>query len=308
MSKTKKLMSEYQKLIEKLNINEKFTKVITKDIKKFNEVKENLPLIEHYNMACDLLFLPTTKLSYKYLFVIIDLANDEFDMEPIKSKESSVIVSSMKTIFKRKYLDLPYASMTNDDGTEFKGEFHKYLVNNDILHKIALPGRHKSNPNVESLNRQLGRFLNGYMNSQEVQTGKPYKEWTDIIDTLRKELNKIRVKSLPKNPRTHEYKILDTLTTTPKYKVNDMVYRALDEPRNSLNEKQSGKFREGDNRWDEVPRRITKVLYYSGSVAYRYMLNGIHQASYSEWELMPTPEDVTEDVAEIKAVLDRQYH
>jgi hypothetical protein len=228
-------------------------------------------------------------------------------MEPLKSKESSVILSSMKTIFKRKYLDLPYASMTNDDGTEFKGEFHKYLVNNDILHKITLVGRHRSNANVESLNRQLGRFLNGYMNSKEVQTGKPYREWTDIIDTLRKELNKIRVKSLPKNPRTHEYKILDTLTTTPKYKVNDMVYRALDEPRNALNEKQSGKFRESDNRWDEVPRKVTKILYYSGDVPYRYMLSGIHQASYAEYELMPAPEDVTEEVAEIKAVLDRQY-
>ena len=301
-------MSKFKNLIEQLNIDESLTKPIKKINNKFNTVKEQVPLVEDYNVSCDLLFLPETKLKYKYLFVIVDLASDEFDMVPLQSKDSDDVLRAMKTTFKRPYLNKVYASLTSDSGSEFRGSFHKYLIDNNILHKIALPGRHKSNANVESLNRQLGRFINGYMNSKELKTGKPFKEWTEIIDTLRIELNKIRKKKLPANPRTHIYKNIDTLTTKPKYKVGDFVYRMLDEPRNALNEKLGGsKFREGDFRFDQVPRKIIKILYYSGDVPYRYMLADIHQASFSEWELKEA-DNVEEEVTEIKAVIDRKYN
>jgi len=46
-----------------------FTKTPKKQ-KVFNKVKNNIPPIENYNMEADILFLPTTKDGYKYLFVL----------------------------------------------------------------------------------------------------------------------------------------------------------------------------------------------------------------------------------------------
>eukprot|EP00981_Chlorochromonas_danica_P010827 scaffold3440_cov166-Ochromonas_danica.AAC.1 len=99
-------------------------------------------------------------------------------------------------MFKRKYIKKPYASLKTDGGSEFKGVFHKWLQNNEIMHKVSLPFRHKQMANVESLNRQLGRLFNGYMNTKEEETGKRYREWTDIVDIVRKELNEHRHKKL----------------------------------------------------------------------------------------------------------------
>ena len=89
-----------------------------------------------------------------------------------------------------------------------------------------------------------------------------------------------------------------------------MVHRLLDVPRNTLNEKLNGSvFREGDLKWDPVPLKIVKVLYYGAddNNPYRYLLNGIHQASFAEWQLKLN-EDIEEEVMEIRSVLDRIYN
>ena len=73
-----------QNLINKLGINEKFTKPI-RNI-KFDKVKDNTYSKGGYNFMADLLHLPTTKYRYSYLFVIVDLHSDAFDIEPIRYK------------------------------------------------------------------------------------------------------------------------------------------------------------------------------------------------------------------------------
>ena len=82
-----------------------FTQTIQKP-KKFNKVKENTLLKDNYNFMADLLFLPKTKQGYIYLFVIVDLASDEFDIEPLKDKNSSEIVKAIYAINKRKYIQI----------------------------------------------------------------------------------------------------------------------------------------------------------------------------------------------------------
>ena len=37
-----------------------------------------------------------------------------------------------------------------------------------------------------------GRLLDGYMNSKELETGRVYRQWTDVIDIIREDLNEIR--------------------------------------------------------------------------------------------------------------------
>ena len=117
----------------------------------------------------------------KYILVIIDLATNEFDIEPLKGS---------KKIF------IPYASIRTDNGKEFKGVFDKFCNNNNIFHKVNIQNRHSQLANVDSLCNQLERLFNGYMNHKEEETGKVYKNWDDIILNVRKGLNKIRYQCL----------------------------------------------------------------------------------------------------------------
>lgn len=156
----------------------------------------------------DLLFLPETKAGFKYLLVVVDLASDAFDIEPLKNKESRTVLRALLAMFRRPYIHEPYSSIRTDAGTEFMGEFHQWLHDHNILHKIGLVGRHSQQANVERLNRTLGGLFNSYMNTKERTLRHEYREWTDIVDNVRDELNayfRRKRKPLPVNLRTHVY-------------------------------------------------------------------------------------------------------
>jgi hypothetical protein len=298
---TSKKATAFKNILEKLDINESLTKPVPKE-KTVHHVKDNVKMKEDYNFGADLLFLPETKEKYRYLLVIVDLATDEFDIEPIKDKEPKTTLQAMKTIFKRPYLNKPYASMRFDAGNEWKGVFQKYLYDESILKRTALPARHSQNSNVESLNRTLGRLFNGYMNTKELKTGKQFKEWTEAIEIIRKELNTYRKKS---QSYLDNYKAPETdLSKEPKFNIGDMVYRRLDTPENALGQKQSGKFREGDYKFDRQPRKIERILYYAGKNPYRYLISGIKEASYSEGQLKEAEEEV--ELFEVKQLLSKK--
>jgi hypothetical protein len=276
------------KIFKALGISEENTKPLR--IKKtFNKVKDNVPHIKNYNFMADVLFLPETKKGFKYLLVVVDIGTNACDFEPIKDKASETILQAFQKIMKRKYLDKPYASIRTDDGKEFRGAFQSWMTENSIFHKISAPGRHKQTGNVEILNKDLGRILNGYMNSIEEKTGKQYKEWIEILPTVRKMLNEFRI--IPEgDPFTDVYPSPDVVES--KFQVGDIVYRIADEPLDALGNKQPTKaFRTGDYRWDLTPRRIVRVLRYSGKVPIRYLLENLSNVSYAEWELKKADEN-----------------
>ena len=311
-------------LQEQLGITAK-QKIFTKTIKKpkyYNKVKDNVLLKEDFNFMADLLFLPQTKQGFKYLFVIVDLATDEFDMEPMKNKTPSDIVKAVYEINKRPYIRLYYdeaQSLRTDSGTEFRGAFSKWLYNHSILHRIAQPNRHIQLSNVERLNGVLGKLFNGYMNSKEEETGKTYKEWTDKVDFIRTKLNEIRKKKLPDNIFTYIYptwnaekivkikknKKVEYELIKPKYKVGDLVYVALETPENALGQKMKGLFRNGDYRLTKEPHKITKVLYYHGPPYYRYLVNTFNGVSYQEAELKPATEEA-EETFKVKKIIGKK--
>lgn len=268
-----------KRLLEKLKIDETYILPIKKQI--FDKVKQNTYSMKNYNYMADLQHFPTTKKGFKYTLVMVDLWSNMFDIEPLKTKEPAEVLKAMQTIFKRPYLKSPHASIKTDGGTEFKGIVDKYMFEYSILHRTAEPYRHQQMENVESLNRQLARLFNGYMNRFEEETGKQYNEWTDIIAYMRKDLNDIRKKpdgslDTPMTPITEK---------KPKYKVGDLVVRKLERPKNALGHHQTTtNFRMGDYRFDvKNPRKITKVLYYPNNI--RYVLNQLPNVSYTEAEL-----------------------
>ncbi len=279
-------------IIEELKLDEIDTKAPNKE-KTFTRVKDVVPLKQNLNFMADLLMLPDATINrvvYPYCLVVVDLATDSFDIEPVRNKEPKTILEAFAKINSRDYIkiDDESASLATDAGTEFKGVFSKWLYNESILHKIAIPNRHTQLSNVNYLCRQLGKLFNLYMNKKERETGKVYRNWTDIVGKVRDLLNKARKKKMPEDLTTYVYKAFDFNAPTNKYEVGDIVNRLLNTPENALGKKLNGAFREGDIRWAQQPYRITKVLYVPPPINYRYMLNDITNASFTETQLRPS--------------------
>jgi hypothetical protein len=169
-------------LLKSFNIDEKLTKPRLEKQPIYNHIKNNIPRIEDYNFMADLIEMPETSKKFKYLLVMVDLASNDFDIEPLKTKSSEEVLSASKKMFKRDYLNIPYASIRTDNGSEFKGVFQKWCDTEKIYHKFNIPNRHNQMANVESLNRQLVRLFNGYMNAKEITSGRVYKNWDDKRD------------------------------------------------------------------------------------------------------------------------------
>jgi transposase InsO family protein len=275
-----------KRIIKHFGIDEKLTKVRLKQ-KDFNEIKYNVPMIENYNFMADVLHLPQTKKNFKYALILVDLATKEFDIEPMKTTQSEEAVTAMEKMFKRKYIKKPKVSIQTDNGPEFGNNFTKYCYENNIFHKKTMPYRHQQQSMVESLNRQIGRILNGYMNRMEIETGVTYREWDDILVDLRKMLNEHRKIEIPKEGWNYNKHPVADLSIPPRYNIGDIVHYKLSFPRNALDKKQStANFREGDYRYSHDPYMISQVLIYNTKPYYRYLLNGVKNVSFSEYDLL----------------------
>ncbi len=279
-------------------------------------IKDNVPLVNGYNYMADILHLPTDKFGWSKLLVIVDIGSDAFDIEKMKGETAKETLSAFRKMLKRGIVKIPHASMLTDGGASFQGEFHTFLYHNGVDHRTAIPGRHHQLANADNLCRQLGELFNSVMNQKENETGKQSKAWTDSIDTVREKLNEYRTdrlkkqlgkkgESFPVDLTTYEYPVFDNIKIVqkkqklirPKFKVGDMVHVLYNEPykftrnQNGDNTKQNTKnFRMGDLRLSIKKYRVAQVLYYSGTPAYRYMLEGYptnwrQSASFTEEEL-----------------------
>jgi hypothetical protein len=255
-----------------------------KESKKFTKFGDTAPPYENYKHMADLLELPTAQGGYHYLLVVCDISgNGHFDIEPMKSKSADTVLKAMKKMYTRKYLKLPYFSISTDKGREFEGVFNRFLSENEIYHKVAIPKRKTQNSVVESLNRILGRLIFAYLNQKEIDTKKEYRNWIPIVSTIREELNKFREKNL--NTLTLDNVDVLDIIKKPKFKVNDLVYYKLNESKTFLNKKLPGNtFREGDKRW-EGPTKIKKILIFPGLQPYRYLIDDNSHASFTEEQL-----------------------
>jgi hypothetical protein len=56
----------------------------------------------------DLLELPETKKGFKYLLVVVDLATDEFDIEPITNNKSLTVVDAIVTRYRVSWTNFGY--------------------------------------------------------------------------------------------------------------------------------------------------------------------------------------------------------
>lgn len=154
-------------LIKSIGGDETFTKKRRKRKGPQNSVKSNMSFEEDACLMIDILELPTAKFGYKYCLVATDIATREFDIEQMKNKDSETVLKAFKKMIGRKYLDIPKYYLVSDQGSEFKGVFHRYLWDHNVFHKQTEKGRHSQLANVDSLIATLGRLFNAYMNAKE---------------------------------------------------------------------------------------------------------------------------------------------
>jgi len=300
-----------QELKDKLQIDTTYTKLYRKkkEPEEMNHVKDNIFLQKGYNYQADVLHLPTDSFGYSKLLIVLDLADDSFDIEKMKDSEApDLTLTAYKRMLSRKIISIPKASMTTDGASSFKSVFKDFLFDNGVHHKTTRAGRHKSMASIDNLCRQLGDLFNGAMNAQELKTKKPSKAWTKHIDLVRIELNKFRRKKLPDDITTYDYPVFDptkeeTTQTLKnydidmkklgisnsdikfklirqKYKVGDLVNILLSEPEDILGKKQPTKnFRMGDVRLSREKYRVKSVVYFAGNPPYRYLLDALENAS-----------------------------
>jgi hypothetical protein len=297
MSKNKKT-SKIKQIFEKIGIDDTYTK---KAKYKFDTVKANTFPKHGFNAMADLLMLPKTDSGYQYCLTMIDIWSNFFDFEPMKTKTAKETLQAMLNIFKRNYIDKPKASLKTDSGGEFQGVFDKWLRDHKIAHLQSLPGRHKQTANVENLNRQLGRIFMSFLTDKSIALGYEYTNWTDIEKDVRIELNKIKTHPKDEDPYTYPMST-PNVQSPPKYKVGDLVYRPLEKPEGISGNKEFGRFRVGDRRFDLVPHKIKQVFLYQNN--FRYMLNGFENVAFAEAELLPAKE--AEEMYVVEAIRDEK--
>jgi len=286
LNKLQKNTKSFKSILDNLNIDETLTKSKQKQ-KGYNKFANSVVPEEDFNYMTDLLQLPKTKEGFQYLFVITDLATNKFDIEPIKDTKSESAVKALKTIVKRGILKLPEISIKSDGGSEFKGAFDTYLRKGGIYHSVGTAYRKTQLAPVERLNRSLARLLMNYLNKKEVETRKVYMNWTDILPTVRKDLNEFRERDIEKLKEYQNESYFDAeKAKTPEFNIGDIVHYKLMKPVTIRGHKVNDtKFREGDRVFSVDTKEIINILYYPDAPFYRYKLKGLPHISFSSSEL-----------------------
>jgi hypothetical protein len=296
----------FSDLLKSFKADTPLTKSAPKE-KVFTKIKNNIPMHANWNQMADILYLPVeTKKGYKYGLVVVDLATNKFDIEPLKTKDAVAVLNALQTMYTRNYVKVPYASLQTDSGKEFAGVFHKWLYNENVDHKVTLPNRHSQMSSVESLNKQLGTLIMGYLNSLEEESGKTETDWVSLLPKIRKELNEYREIDLKKVKYPNDQVYFDPPPKVePKFKVGDIVYQKLDWPEDALGHKQpTPNFRAGDYRFSRVPKKIVEVFNMPDQPWFRYQLEGMKNVSYTEAQLRLSDEKEKETKYVVKAIID----
>jgi Chromo (CHRromatin Organisation MOdifier) domain len=215
----------------------------------------------------DILYLPNDH-GFKYLLVVVDLANHAMDCEPLKSKTSEAVYHAFTVIFSRKYIEKPNFLIETDPGTEFIGKMNKYYKENNIYHRIGKAGRHRQQGVVENYNKIIGKLLFQKMAIDEIETGEVSKDWVNEIPDVVKALNK-HLKHVAKPPNST---VLES-SHEKLLPIGTKVRIPLEEPRSTAdNSKLHGKFRAHDIRWQVKPE-VVEDYYFRADEPPQYIIS-----------------------------------
>lgn len=233
----------------------------------------------------DLIYLPWDN-GYKYALVVVDPATRLTDAYPLKKHDPPQVVKGFKAIYKRGPLRRPTVMMQTDQGSEFKGEFNKYVTDDlKIVHKYGRAGRSRQQAFAESHNGVISKLISAYETSQEVLTNEVNREWVDILPEIISFMNGYMKRDPPSADDPEFSEPTCKGNTCDMLKEGTKVRVILDKPKNVLGEKQSGKFRVGDARWESEVRTIVQQIVKPGQPPL-YLVSGISDTAYTKAQLL----------------------
>ena len=278
-------MPLYKKIFKALNLDENSLVFdLTKAPKDHDELHHQA-YSKDYSQQADLLFLPEDQ-GFKYALVVVDVADRKADAEPLKDKKPETVLSAIKKIWSRPYINTPKAFLKVDDGSEFKGQFKKYMEENNIILMRGKPGRSRSQAIAEYLNLVIGKSIMIKQTNDELADDEENTEWADELPIIIKQYNEFidekeeTRKQLKKPSRQVKMynDMMDLEVKSDLLEVGQKVYIPLDKPQNIKSQRLTGQFRAGDLRFEPKPRKIESVLIGNPTV---YQVEGLPTSVYT---------------------------
>jgi hypothetical protein len=305
----------------KTDIVSQLYKIPKKDVDV--EATEFTRIAENKIQFIDTLYLPNDR-GFQYALVIVDQGSRKMDMEPMKERKSSDIVTALKKIYRRKILLKPIV-IVSDVGAEFHKDFQVAMDNMGINHKFAKAGRHRSVSLVERKNQTIGKIIHRLLLQADLanENGNATSQWVHFVRILVSEINK-RVEE--KNNEIENVPLLEQeMKFNPEkkikmFKIGDRVRVALDNPQDIHGKRLHGKFRSSDIRFKPKIREVKEVLIVplqpimyllDGNVGdleiepIGYTYNQLQKVSVREREVT-TPLVIEDNRYEVDRILDRR--
>jgi len=245
----------------------------------------------------DLLYLPWDRIgrkTYKYLLVVVDIANSSMDAEPLTGRTQKDIIAAFKRIYRRKFIKYPQIMMSTDPGSEFGNETRSYFQQKGTVLKHGRPGRSRQQAFAESKNGIIGRAVSLKQDNNEESTGERDRSWVQFVKELvvylnRPEyLNKLyKPSENPKEPdqpvcSKNKQGTVNSCEMLPKgTKVRVISDRPKDAQGNILYGK---KHRAGDRRWEPEIREIVQTVLKPKNPPL-YLVSGIDGTAYTKAQL-----------------------
>ena len=228
--------------------------------------------------------------AFKYALVVVDMATNNLDAEPMKDKSQLTCISALNNIFKRKYIKLPYNQMITDAGSEFKGHFEQFLMKNKIFHTTTRLKRHQQLLIVDNKIGILSKYFNLAMSSIELDTKTTNRSWVHLLKQLvdvfnTKEFVKPEQPIPPNENAWGNTKQVKGKTPQETLEVGATVRVILDHPIDFVEGKNlHNGFRKGDMRFSKDIYTIKQILL-NPSQPTLYKIDGINDAYYTRKHL-----------------------
>ena len=223
----------------------------------------------------------TRNKNFKYGFVVIDIYSRYGDVIPIKNKTSVSCLEAFKKYINK--INKNIISITTDNGSEYKGEFSKFLKEKDIYHKMVEPNDHHAMGIVDRFIQTIRRMIL----AKWVENGN--LDWISVIDDVLKDYNNRFHKGIEETPNNvfenkAEPKLNDRLVD--QLQIGDNVRILL--PKSKFDKRSS------TQNWSN---EVYKVKSKDGN---KYLLEDTN-GRYARWELLKSnfePVDKNKSIVE----------
>lgn len=144
-----------------------------KKLKWYTPLKEPyIAVFPGENVQLDVKYVPGKNMTWAYQYRFIDtVTNLQYSVDKDNRKSKTTIVALKQA---QKYFHFQITGIQTDNGSEFRGDFHKYIIRKGIVHRYIPKKAAPWNGQVEKANRSVDDEY--YLNAT-----KPFKTITEYI-------------------------------------------------------------------------------------------------------------------------------